>query len=72
MVISTTTTAADREGVLRTMTRSAVPALPYADHMKTFPHNKRVGSYLLGKTLGEGSFAKVKLGLHLITGEKVR
>ncbi|CAI2383582.1 unnamed protein product [Moneuplotes crassus] len=27
--------------------------------------------YLLGKTLGEGTFGKVKLGTHVLTGEKV-
>jgi 5'-AMP-activated protein kinase catalytic alpha subunit len=26
---------------------------------------------LLGKTLGEGTFGKVKLGIHIPTGEKV-
>lgn len=36
-----------------------------------FPHNKRVGHYLLGRKLGEGSFAKVKEGLHTLTGQKV-
>ena len=41
------------------------------DLTKTYPHSKRVGSYLLGKTVGEGSFAKVKEGLHVLTGEKV-
>lgn len=39
--------------------------------IRAFPHSKRVGNYLLGKTLGEGSFAKVKEGLHILTGEKV-
>ena len=38
--------------------------------LKGFPHSKKVGNYLLGKTLGEGSFAKVKKGLHVLTGEK--
>ena len=32
---------------------------------------KRVGGYLLGRTLGEGSFAKVQLGVHTLTNEKV-
>ena len=32
---------------------------------------KKVGNYLLGKTLGEGSFAKVREGLHIISREKV-
>ena len=39
--------------------------------LKGFPHSKKVGNYLVGKTLGEGSFAKVKEGLHVLTGEKV-
>ncbi|CBY39125.1 unnamed protein product [Oikopleura dioica] len=37
-----------------------------------FPHYKRVGDYLLGEKLGEGSFAKVRVGLHVLSGEKVR
>ncbi|KAJ7385718.1 hypothetical protein OS493_013749 [Desmophyllum pertusum] len=32
---------------------------------------KRIGNYLLGKTIGEGSFARVKQGFHVLTGEKV-
>ncbi|XP_019647797.1 PREDICTED: serine/threonine-protein kinase par-1-like [Branchiostoma belcheri] len=38
---------------------------------ESYPHTKRVGSYLIGRTLGEGSFAKVREGLHTVTGEKV-
>lgn len=30
-----------------------------------------VTQYVLGKTLGEGTFGKVKLGTHILTGEKV-
>ena len=30
-----------------------------------------MGNYLLSKTLGEGTFGKVKLGSHVLTGEKV-
>ena len=41
------------------------------DVLRSYPHTKRVGNYLLGRTLGEGSFAKVKEGLHALTGEKV-
>jgi serine/threonine protein kinase len=33
---------------------------------------RRVGDYLLGQTLGAGSFGKVKLATHVTTGEKVR
>ena len=40
--------------------------------LRAFMHTKRVGNYLLGKTLGEGSFAKVKEAMHTLTGEKVR
>lgn len=30
-----------------------------------------IGNYALGKTIGEGTFGKVKLGTHILTGEKV-
>ena len=40
--------------------------------LRNFPHSKKVGNYLLGNTLGEGSFAKVKEALHIPTGERVR
>ena len=34
---------------------------------------KRVGNYFIGKAeLGEGMFAKVKKGVHALTGEQVR
>ena len=32
---------------------------------------KNVGHYLLSKTIGKGTFGKVKLGTHNLTGEKV-
>ncbi|XP_052242550.1 hormonally up-regulated neu tumor-associated kinase homolog A-like [Dreissena polymorpha] len=41
------------------------------DVLRNFPHSKKVGNYLLGNTLGEGSFAKVKEALHIPTGERV-
>lgn len=31
-----------------------------------------VGQYMVGKTIGEGTFGKVKLAIHIPTGEKVR
>lgn len=43
-----------------------------ADILRDFYHMKKVGNYLIGRKLGEGSFAKVREGLHAITGEKVR
>nr|XP_046229739.1 hormonally up-regulated neu tumor-associated kinase homolog [Scatophagus argus] len=39
--------------------------------LRSFPHSKRVGSYLVGKMINKGSFAKVMEGLHIGTGEKV-
>ncbi|XP_018584830.1 hormonally up-regulated neu tumor-associated kinase [Scleropages formosus] len=41
------------------------------DALKSFPHSKRVGSYLVGKMINKGSFAKVMEGLHICSGEKV-
>ena len=35
------------------------------------PENKVVGQYRLGKTIGEGTFGKVKIAQHIPTGEKV-
>ena len=32
---------------------------------------RKKGNYFLGETIGEGAFAKVKLGTHIHTGEKV-
>mmetsp|Transcript_3308 Transcript_3308/g.7435 ORF Transcript_3308/g.7435 Transcript_3308/m.7435 type:complete len:747 (-) Transcript_3308:133-2373(-) len=32
---------------------------------------KSIGHYILGKTIGEGTFGKVKVGNHILTGEKV-
>jgi serine/threonine protein kinase len=30
-----------------------------------------LGNYTLGKNIGKGTFGKVKLGIHKLTGEKV-
>jgi len=35
------------------------------------PPRKVVGQYMIGKTIGEGTFGKVKIAIHLPTGEKV-
>jgi len=32
---------------------------------------KKVGNYIISKTIGEGSFAKVREGFHLLTQQKV-
>jgi serine/threonine protein kinase len=39
---------------------------------RLFPQVKRVGKYEIGKTLGEGTFGKVKIAVNTETGEKVR
>lgn len=33
--------------------------------------NRTIGHYVVGKSLGEGTFGKVRLGTHTLTGEKV-
>ena len=42
------------------------------EDLRRYAQCKRVGNYLLGRTVGEGSFAKVKEAIHTLTGEKVR
>lgn len=41
------------------------------EDIRKYAQCKRVGNYLLGRTVGEGSFAKVKEAFHVLTGEKV-
>lgn len=43
-----------------------------AAEVKLLPNERKVGQYILGKSIGEGTFGKVKLGRHITTGEKVR
>ena len=35
------------------------------------PNERKIGQYILGKSIGEGTFGKVKIGTHITTGEKV-
>ena len=52
--------------------RTTLPCLKVPrELLRSFPHSKRVGSYLVGKMINKGSFAKVMEGLHIGTGEKV-
>ncbi|KAM9782767.1 uncharacterized protein ACB057_015039 [Neosynchiropus ocellatus] len=52
--------------------RRLFPALKVPKELlRSFPHTKRVGPYLVGKMINKGSFAKVMQGLHIGTGEKV-
>lgn len=48
----------------------AVTSVP-TDHIRGYVHNKKVNHYLVGSSLGEGSFAKVKEAFHILVGEKV-
>ena len=34
--------------------------------------SKNIGHFILGDKLGEGTFGKVRLGTHILTGEKVK
>lgn len=34
-------------------------------------NSRSIGHYIIGKNIGEGTFGKVKLGTHILTGEKV-
>lgn len=38
---------------------------------KLAPPSNNVGQYVLSKTIGKGTFGKVKLGTHNLTAEKV-
>lgn len=42
-----------------------------AANIKLAHNERKVGQYILGKSIGEGTFGKVKLGRHIITNEKV-
>ena len=33
--------------------------------------DQKIGAYIIKKTIGEGTFGKVKLGIHIPTNEKV-
>lgn len=44
------------------------PKAPHRDKMRT---EQRIGAYNIVKTLGEGSFGKVKLAVHRSTGQQV-
>ncbi|XP_027571204.1 hormonally up-regulated neu tumor-associated kinase [Pipra filicauda] len=59
--------AADGGSFLAAWLSAAAPR----ERLRDFQHTKRVGNYLIGRKLGEGSFAKVREGLHVLTGEKV-
>ena len=41
------------------------------NHQQQHNHDKKIGPYVIGNTIGEGTFGKVKLAIHRPTGEKV-
>ena len=43
----------------------------YKIKKNSFNLEESIGNFLIGKTLGKGTFGKVKIGTHKITGEKV-
>ena len=38
---------------------------------KSINSSKNIGQFILGEKLGEGTFGKVRMGTHILTGEKV-
>ncbi|KAJ1504433.1 hypothetical protein HMI55_002010 [Coelomomyces lativittatus] len=42
------------------------------ERQKAGPKSSSIGYYDIEKNIGEGNFAKVKLAVHSLTGEKVR
>lgn len=50
--------------------QSPVNRLGYP-HTNEVMNRPRLGQYKIVKTLGEGSFGKVKLAIHAVTGQKV-
>ncbi|XP_021376854.1 serine/threonine-protein kinase MARK2-like isoform X2 [Mizuhopecten yessoensis] len=43
----------------------------FTDNYVPFDKKKKVGNYILGRTIGEGSFAKVRQGFHVLARDKV-
>lgn len=60
----------DTTSLSRSNLPPAVANVP-SDHIRGYLHQKMVNNYLVGSTLGEGSFAKVKEAFHILVGEKV-
>lgn len=67
-----------RGGASTTKTVEFAPAAPAApvsaaqeSRSKDSKANQRLGQYTIVKTLGEGSFGKVKLATHQVSGQKV-
>ena len=44
---------------------------PFSKHKDIINEQDILEEFIIGETLGKGTFGKVKLGIHKITGEKV-
>ena len=51
--------------------KTAQVPVPLPNNTKGGEVKKIIGQYMIGKTIGEGTFGKVKIGVHLPSGEKV-
>ena len=52
-------------------TLSKTERVQYFTHLDIINEQDILGDFIIGETLGKGTFGKVKLGIHKITGEKV-
>ena len=59
----------NKHNISSSMTSNSNTANTGPGHNSSKP--RMLGDYILGKTLGAGSMGKVKIGIHVITGEKV-
>lgn len=50
---------------------AALPTAAQENKSRDSKANQRLGQYTIVKTLGEGSFGKVKLATHQVSGQKV-
>ncbi|KAJ0392846.1 hypothetical protein P43SY_000585 [Pythium insidiosum] len=60
-----------RSGSRATTTTTATQPAPTRANSGSPAQGEIIGEYVLGETIGKGTFGKVKIGLHLVTGEKV-
>lgn len=70
-IVSISLTTAEGQGQQKPLP-SKEPAQPQSNKRPLLPYERRIGNYILGKSIGEGTFGKVKIGVHEPTGEKVR
>lgn len=69
--LSISITPNPRRSSARAPDLSTTPAVPSTAVTRDPRANQRLGQYTIVKTLGEGSFGKVKLATHQVSGQKV-